>query len=228
MSAEDQKDPVAALSAFVRVSYSDLVTVVVVSVLTALAALPVVTLGGAIIAGVDTLTTVIRAEGRTEAPSTERARLVYFSESFRGNLVRGIPLGLLLVGVSVATTAYAIIALSTGSTAFLLGAVAGLYATVLAMLWVYRTASIIVREGDTPGPLESLRIAWYDLTDELAWTSLQAINAAALLLVLLWTRVGLVLLLPGLLTVLEVVAFEERSGHGARSLVRGYRGELHG
>jgi hypothetical protein len=187
-----------------------------------------VTLGVAILASVDTPTTVIRAEGRDEAPTSERARLRYFVESFRANFRRGIPLGTVLVGVVFSTGAYIQVAFSTGSTGFLLGSVVGLYAIVCATVWAYRTASIIVRSEDSPDIVEAAREAWYNLVGELSWTSLQAIIVATLCLILLWTRIGLVLLLPGLLTVLEVVVFEERDGYGAESLVFGYRGELRG
>ena len=225
--AEDL-DPIAALSAFVRISYSDMVTVIVTSLLTALAAVPVVTLGGAILAGVDTLTTIIRAEGRGDAPNSERARLRYFYESFRANLRRGVPLGVLLVAVVVMNVVYVQTAFATGSTVFLLGSVVGLYLAVFATVWAYRIASVTVRSAEPLGLVESAREAWYHLVAELSWTSLQAIVTATLVLVLLYTRIGLVLLLPGLLAVLEVVVFEERSGYGAESLVFGYRGELRG
>ncbi len=223
----EQLDPIAALSAFLRISYSDLVTVTVMSLLMTAAAIPVVTLGGAILAGVDTLTRIIRAEGRDTAPSSERARVQYFYQSFRANFRRGIPLGILLLAAIVMTGVYVQVAFTTQSTGFMLGSIVGLYVIVLVMVWVYRIASITARAETPPNTIESVREAWYHLVDNLSWTSLQAILVATLIVLLLWTRIG-ILLLPGILAVLEVVVFEERNGHGAESLVLGYRGELRG
>jgi len=226
MSTGEKNDAIAALSAFARIGYSDLLTVIVVSVLTGLAAVPVVTLGGAILAGVDTLTTVIRGEDRRSGPTTERERLRYFFGSFRTNLLRGLPLGLLLTAVVVGTSASLQVAFRGGSTAFLLGLIVGLYAVVLTTIWVYRAASIVVRATDPPGGIGSLRAAWQDMTSDLSWTGLQAVYAATLWLVLAWTQFGMLVLLAGLLAVLEVVVYEERNGYGATTLVRAYRGEL--
>ncbi|MFC6723170.1 hypothetical protein ACFQE1_01935 [Halobium palmae] len=224
----EQLDPIAALSAFLRISYSDLVTVFAMSLLIAIAAVPVVTLGGAILASVDTLTRIIRSEGRDEAPSSEWARIRYFYRSFRVNFRHGIPFGILLVAVVVVTGIYIQMAFTTQSTGFMLGSVIGLYAIVFTTVWVYRTASIVTRSKNPSGVAESAREAWHHLVDNLSWTSLQAILVAVLTVLLLWTRIGIVLLLPGMLTVLEVVVFEERNGYGAESLVLGYRGELRG
>lgn len=228
MSAVDagrETDPVAALSAFLRVAYSDLVTVIVTSVLTALAALPIVTLGGAILALVDTMQTVVTAEGHGAAPHTERERIRYYTESFRSNLVRGVPFGIVLVAAVGSTLAYTRIAFGTASSPFLVGAVVGLYVVVLLAVWVFRAGSLTVGESEPSGFRESMREAWYHLLAEPAYTALQAILAGVLVVSTAWTRIGLVLLLPGLLGVLEVVSVSELSGDGAADIVFGYRGE---
>lgn len=227
-TADEEVDPMGALSAFVRISYSDLVTVITTSLLTTLAALPVVTIGAGILALVDTLTTIITAEGRGEAPHTERARLRYYVASFRRNLRRGIPYSLVLVSVGLATASYVAIAFSTGSTPFLVGGVVGLYAVVLTTMWVFRAASVTVRSPEHPGFKTAMSEAWYHLLEELSYTALQAIGIATLVLATGFLRIAVPLLLAGLVGVLEVVSYEEVSGEGATTLYYGYRGEASG
>ncbi|MFB6188657.1 MAG: hypothetical protein ABEI57_02125, partial [Halapricum sp.] len=220
-------DPVAVLSALLRIGYSDLVTLVVTSLLTTLLAIPLVTLGGALLALEDTLTTIVTAEGRTSAPQSERARIGYFWDSFRANLTRGVPYSVLLVLVSFTAVWYVSIAFSTGSSAFLLGSVVGLYAVVIVTVWVLRAMSLVVRADEAPRFRTAMRDGWYSLLEELSFTALQAIVAATFVLISLWLWAAIPLLLPGALVLLEIVSYEELSGDGASALVLGYRGELH-
>ncbi|WP_224448709.1 hypothetical protein [Haloprofundus salilacus] len=58
----ERLDPIAAIAAFGRAAYSDLVTVVALSVATSLASLHLLTLGAALLALVETLTDVVEGE----------------------------------------------------------------------------------------------------------------------------------------------------------------------
>lgn len=214
--SDRRRNPVSALSAFLRVGYLELLTVMVLSVLTALAAIPVVTLGAAIIAGVDTMMAVLGGDGTTPESQLERVR--YFSESFADHLLQGVLFGPLLIVVTLLTGSVIRAAFAPGSTATLIAAVLGLYAVILTVVWVFRAASVTLRAPESPGPIGCLGEALVDLAGDVAWTSLHALYAATFWLALVWTRIGVVLLLPGLLVVLEIVTYEERHGAGAEAL----------
>jgi len=213
-------------AAFARVAYSDLVTILTLSVLTALSAVPVVTFGPALIALVDTITAVVLGEGRG-GPTTERARVRLYLTSLREHFRAGVPFSIILAGTVGATLAYVDIATATLSAGFLVGALLGLYAIVIGLVWTLRAASVIVRsDGDRPGTLAALieggRIGLLDPT----YTALHVIVAATLMMAASWLVIAVPLVLFGLLAVLEVVAFEELTGDGAIRIIHAYRGEL--
>ncbi|WP_117594529.1 hypothetical protein [Haloprofundus halophilus] len=222
-------DPIAAVSAFGRATYSDLVTVVALSVAASLASLPLVTLGAALLALVETMTDVVEGEAAGRRVS-ERARLAAFRESFRRNLRRGLPLSLLAIAVVATTYAYSTIALTVRQPAFLLGALAGLYAVVIVVVVLFRAASLVARAPEEPrtelSTTTALRDAAYHLLETPSFSVLQSCFAALLLGLCVSLGIAVVLLLPGWLALLEVVAFEETTGEGAERIVLAYRGEL--
>lgn len=221
-------DPVGVLSAFGRAAYSNLVTIVVVSVVTALAAIPVVTLGPALTGTVAALTTAVDAELAGER-RTERQRMRRFVDAARENLWRTLPFGFIPLGAIAASLWYLNVAFTTGSSSFLVAASFGVYVVVASFVWVLRAASLIVRSDDEnpPGTREALRDAGHHLLDAPRFSALQSVAAGVVLAFCLALGVSVFLLLTGLLATLEVVCFEEREGDGAVAVVRAYQGRLH-
>ncbi|QIO24433.1 DUF624 domain-containing protein [Haloarcula sp. JP-L23] len=224
MTDRPRLNPTGALAAFGRATYSDIVSVVLLSVAFWVVSLPVVTLGPAILALVAAMTEGVT--GRTAGRKvTERDRLRRFRQTFTGEFRRGLPLGVLLVAVVVTTLWYAQLAVSTGNGALLVGTLVGLYGIVLAVVVVFRAATLLVREG-----APSARLALWDAAKHAlstpSFTVLQASFAALLGVICIGLGIAVLVLLPGLLAVLEVVAYEESTGGGALRVVRAYQGEL--
>lgn len=219
-------NPLATASAFARVAYNDLVTVIVVSVLFTLISLPLVTIGGALVGLVGALTehvaTIAAGEKMTERETARR-----FLAMTRANVLTGLPFSVLLVGTLGATALYGTLATSGRNIAFFLGAVIGGYAVLVAIVVTFRAASLSVRApaDNRPTSRRALRDASFHLLDASSYSVLQTVTAGILVSLCVVTKVGVVLLLPGMLGVLEVISFEERSGEGAVNLVHGYEGE---
>jgi hypothetical protein len=217
-------DLTGSVAAFGRIAYSDLLTLAIVSVLATLASLPLVTVGAAILALVETVTAVATGEGRG-GPTKERQRVRLFVESFRANLRRGLPYSVALLG-TVLTAGYYVLGASGGSGLFLIGALLGLYAVVIVLAWLLRAASVTVRSTTDVSFVDAVHEGGY-LGLEYPWyTALQLVTVGMILLFAFPFPPAYVLVVPGLLALLEVVAFEETAGRGAMSLVRAYRGEL--
>lgn len=215
-------DPLAALSAFGRVAYGDALSVATLSLCFVVASLPVVTLGPATLALVDVVTTAVTDEtaGRK---TTEAERVRLFFARLRDRFVSGLPLTAVFVGSAVAEAAYLSLALSTGRGLFLVGGALGAYALLLVVVVGLRTASLLARGA--PSPFVAARDAAFHLAETPSFTVLYAFLVGVLAVVCAAVGVAVPLVLPGLLAVLEVVAFEEQSGVGAASVVRAYRGE---
>jgi hypothetical protein len=223
MNETGRLDPTAAFAAFGRVAYGDAVSVVLLSLCFVLVSLPVITLGPAALALVDVVTGVVADETRG-AKTTERERLRRFAEGVRANVVPGAALSVLLVGAVAAEAAYLSLALSTGRGLFLVGAAVGMYVLLLAVVLSLRAGSFLARGA--PSLRAAGRDAALHLAETPSFTVLYAFVVGVLVLVCAAVGVAVPLLLPGLLAVLEVVAFEEQSGVGAETVVRAYRGEF--
>jgi hypothetical protein len=222
MSQGREVTPSAVLRAAARVVYGDLVTVVITSLAFALASLPLVTLGAALLALVDTWTTVVTERDRG-APVTERGRLRLFARSFRRHLRTGLPYSLALVFVTGLTIVYAVVGLARQSGLFVLAAVVGGYLVVGVTLWCLRAASIQVRTTPTPPTRVAFGQAGATLVDRPYFAVLVATLVVVLVVLGALVRVAVPLLLPAVLAVVEVVAFEEVTGEGAAAVRETYR-----
>lgn len=221
----DEIDLMGSVTAFSRVVFSDLLTIVWVSVLCALLSLPLVTLGAALLAAVETLTAVVTGEGRG-GPTTERERLRLFAGSFRAHLSRGLPYSLVTV-VVVTTLLLYVLAASTDQTGvFFLGALVGLYAVVICFAWLLRAGSIMIRSSEPVGFVDAAHEAAYQAFAYPWYAAVQLITVGVILLIAFVVPPAYVLVVPGLLVVLEIVTFEEAHGAGAMTVVRAYRGEF--
>lgn len=218
----DEVSPGTTLRAVARVVYGDLVTVVATSLLFVLAALPLVTLGGALLALVATWTEVVTRRD-TGAPPSERGRGALFLDALWRNVRAGVPYSVLLVAVAGLTGVYYAVGVTRGSGLFLLAALVGLYAAVGALAWCLRAASFRVRTDRPLGAREAFHLAGRTFLDEPAFAVLVGVGFAVALSVGAVVRVLLPLVVPGVLVVVEVVAFEELAGDGAGAVRATYR-----
>ncbi|MFC6974428.1 DUF624 domain-containing protein [Halomicroarcula sp. GCM10025709] len=224
MTDRPRLDPTGTLAAFGRVAYSDLTSVVVLSLVFSVAALPIVTVGPAILALVAAQTAGVTGEA-AGGKITERDRLSRFKTTFVDQFRLGFVLGLPLLAVAVSTGWYASLAIANQSGTLLIGTIVGLYATVVTLVGVFRAASLVVRTGATV-PKQALWDSGLLLVETPSFTVLHVLFAALLLLLCSGLGVAVVVLLPGLLGVLEVVTYEETTGDGALRVVRAYQGQL--
>ncbi|WP_435127419.1 hypothetical protein [Halobaculum sp. D14] len=216
--------PGAVLRAAARVLYTELVTVVLTSVAFVVVALPLVTIGAGVLALVETWTTII-TERDTGAPVTERERLRLFARSVRRHLRAGVPYSVVLLAVTGLTVVYAVVGLSTQSGVFVVAAVVGVYAVIGVTMWCLRAASVSVRTEPTPPTRAAAERAGLMLLDRPYFTVLVATFAVVVVVLGALVRVAVPLLVPAVLAVVEVVAFEELAGEGAAEVRATYRRE---
>lgn len=222
MSHETERyDPVAAFSAFGRTAYGEAVSVVTLSLCFTLAVLPVVTVVPATFALVTVVTCAVTDETVGEK-TTERERLRLFWRTFRAELRQGLPLGLLAVAALLAEVLYLRWAFSTGSGVALVGSAVGVYALCFGVVWTLRAGSL--RARGAPSPIRAYRDAGDHLLEAPSFTALSALLVGVVVVLCGVVGIALPLLCPGLLAVLEVVGYEERSGVGAGAVVRAYQG----
>ncbi|QZX99229.1 hypothetical protein [Halobaculum rubrum] len=189
-----------------------------------MAVLPVVTLGPAIIAIVAATHTGVTertAGGRT----TERERINVFVRTFRSEFRRGSLLTVLPIAVAVVTVWYAGTAIASRSGPLLIGSLLGVYACVAMIAVTFRAATLLTREG-APSSRQALWDAARHLLATPAFTALHVLFIGLVILICVGLGIAVPLLLPGLLAVLEVVAYEETAGGGAIRVVKAYQGEL--
>jgi len=210
------------IRATLRAVYGDLVTVVVTSALFVLVALPVVTVGAGVLALIETWTDVLTRRD-TGAPPSERGRAGLFLASVRRNLVAGLPYSAVLAAVVGLTAVYYTLSVSQELAVFLLATLVGLYAVVIAIVWCLRAASFRVRSDPPLGARGSFHLAGQTFVDHPSFTVLVAAAVAGVLLAGSAAVVTVVLLVPGVLAIIEVVAFEEVAGDGAAAIRSTYR-----
>lgn len=214
--------PGTVATAVARVVYTDLLTVVVTSLLFVVASLPVVSLGAALLALVETWTVVI-TQRDSGAPPSERGRTRLFVAAFRRHLVAGLPYSLLLSAVAGLTALYYAVGIARGSSVFLLATLAGLYAVVIVTVWSLRAASFRVRADPPLGVRRAIGRAGRTFVDHLSFSVLVAAGVGAVLLAATAARIVIALVLPGALAIIEIVAFEEIAGDGAAAVRSTYR-----
>lgn len=222
-------DPRKTLVAFGRVLYTDIVSVVVLSLLFSFSALFVVTLGAGLLALTETMTAIVTGENRG-GPETERERVALFWSSFRRHLVTGLPISAVVLITVVTIGLYSQLTLSGESPVFVLGLLLGLYAAVIVPVWLFRTASVLVRAPveNAPRFRDAARDAAYLCLDWPSFTVLHLVAVAGLWILTAGTFVITVpILLVGMLALLEVIVFEEITrDKGAHVIHAAYRGNL--
>lgn len=214
--SESWPSPVATATTTLRVLYAELVTIVVTSVLATVASLAVVTLGPALLAAVEVLTTIVTRRD-TGAPPSERERAALFVDAFRRNLRAGLPFGLLLAAVGVVTGAYYAAGVARGDGGLLLLSLVGAYGLLAALALTLRVGSFRARSAPPPAR-EAVRLAGRSFASHWSYTVLYLVALGGVLLVAGYARIVVPLLLPGALAAFEVVAYEAVAGDGARTV----------
>lgn len=218
-------DPAAALSAFARIVWREIVSLVVLSVLFVMASLSVVTIGAALISLVDTYYSSVTFTGTGGGVSRRTAdRANHFVKNIWTYLRTGVAYTALVILGILGLYYYFRLALFGGTmTSFALGVV-GLYGTVLVFVVLYRAANVAVHADDDerPGIYLALKTAWGTVRGNLAFTSAHLVIAAILVVVSRVSVIALVVPLPALLALLEVVMYEELEGVGAKTLTYAY------
>jgi len=194
--ATDDVDLMGSVNAFAHIAYSDLMTIVLVSILFALASLPVITIGAAILAAVETMTAVVMGEGRG-GPTTERERLRLFVESFRTHLRAGVPYSVILIAVVTTMGIYGFTATIQQSGLLFIGALLGLYAVVIGVTWLFRAASIAVRAPDPIRFTDAVQNGGYIALEHPWYAAMHLITVGVILLVSVVALPAYVLVVPG-------------------------------
>jgi hypothetical protein len=216
----------ASGAALVRILYRELATVILLSLAWSLAALPLVTIGGATLALNETVTRVItdRSEDRLLG---ERDRVRAFARSLSRNARRGLPLSAFLTALLLSVWLHAQIYALSEQWIFSASTLVGLYFLVIGITWALRAASLLVRAPpeDRPGTLRAFRDG-ADLALEYPhFTGLQLLAVGAILILTSLKPVAVPLLFPATVAAIEAVAFEEITDRGAAD-IRQYYAEV--
>ncbi|PSP55763.1 hypothetical protein BRC82_04040 [Halobacteriales archaeon QS_1_67_19] len=212
----------SVLRAFVRVAYTESLTVATTSLLFVLGSLPLITAGSAFVAIVEVWTETVLAESEGRR-LRERERAGRFVEAWLANLRAGVPYSAVLLVAMTGLVAYRRLSVVTGDALFFLWTLVGLYAVVVVAVWLLRAASIRVRAaGDPPRFIAAMRRAGYSLLEEPSFTVLTIVGAGIVCLLGLVSPPVFVVVGPGLLAAGEVVGFEELFGDSAAAIRAAY------
>ena len=216
-SRHSVKRPLVVLA---KVGYHEITTVIAISVVFWLFTLPVVTIGATLLALLDVMGDVYH-DG---SPRTERGRVRRFAVSVRANLVRGLPLTVLVLFVFVNTVWYFAIVLSEPGSYYLVGGLVGVYALLVAFLFSFRLANVAVRTGaDWRSAARRAGTGWLRNPH---FSVLQISVATIMILVSVAFPVALLLALPGWLALFELVSYEELFGSDPRTVLARYRRDV--
>ncbi|HET7325384.1 MAG TPA: hypothetical protein VFJ06_13740 [Halococcus sp.] len=202
-----------------RVCYTEALTVGWSSVLFVLASIPLFTIGASLLALVETWISIITAESRGEVIS-ERERVRLFTDTWRANLVAGVPYSLSLLVIVAGSFVYRILGSTTGSALVLLWTLVSLYVVVIVLGWEFRAASIRMRSAESARPdfREAMGRAAYSLVEEPGYTVLHLAWFGGVLILSSIVPPAFVVLGPAVFAVSETVGFEELFGDGSEAV----------
>lgn len=229
MSVESpaEGNPLAALSTYFRILWREIVSIVVLSVLFSLATLSILPMGAAMIALVDTFYTSVTFTGTGGGiPPRTIDRANYFMQRIWTYLKTGLAYTVVLLLSVVGLLLYAQFAVFGGSVFRFFFGIAGIYATVLILVLVFRAGNLVAhaedRDDDRPGFTTAVGRAWSELKLAPGYLAAHVVAAATITVVCMAFPVSLVVVLPGLLALLEVVMYEELDGVGAKAIRYAY------
>jgi hypothetical protein len=221
-------DPAAALSAFFRVLWREVVSLFVLSVLFVVAAMSVLTIGPAMLSLVDTYYSSVTFTGTGGGVSRRTPdRANHFVKNIWTYLRTGLVYTLVLLVAVAGLYLYFRLALFGDTLPTFVVGVVGLYATIFALVLVYRAANVVVHAEDAddeqPGFRSAVGEAWGTFKRDPAYAAVHLVVAAAIVVVCRISIIALAIPLPALLALLEVVLYEELDGIGAKTLVYAYK-----
>jgi hypothetical protein len=218
--------PATALKAYGKILFSEIVSVVVLSVLFVFALFPVVTIGAALVSLIDTFYSSVAYTGTGGGlPRQASSRASNFVASIWDYLRVGLAFGVVFVVIVTGILTYFFAALAGSSTVVLFVGVFGVYAVVAVLVVLLRAANLIVHaenDDDTerPGFVAAVRQAYGTVTEHIAYEAVHVVAATAIVLFALLIPFGVgAFLFPGMITLLEVVFYEELDGVGAETLL---------
>ncbi|MFC6907230.1 hypothetical protein [Halalkalicoccus tibetensis] len=182
--------------------YDDLVTIITISVLFFILSIPVFTIGSSMIAAHKVINDV--HDGRR---ISEMGRMKVMIRTFSQNLLRGLPISILLLLLFFMELMYIQITLVTGSSTFLVLSVVGLYIIILTLPALIRSSNIMSQSGSSTfigSVLHSLLTITSDKKGYVKHVGKMSLIVAICSLIPI---LG-VILLPGILSVMEVKSYE--------------------
>jgi hypothetical protein len=208
----------SASRGFLRLVYEEIIVISIVSMGASLLAIPVITIGPAILAAIATVTTAAE-QRRSPTGPTDRERVRLFLDSFRRYFRVGLVFSALIAASALVTGAYAVLATTDGSSVFWFGTALGLYTTLAVVALTFRAGSVIVRAGnDPPGPPAAIKQGIDVWLASPGYATLHLLIAGLLQVGLILVPPAAIVLLAGSLAMLEVIAYEDLVGDGVGSL----------
>lgn len=225
MESRADQDPVAALSAYLRIAVSELLSIFVLSILFTLASLSIVTMGAAFISLIDTFYSSVTFTGSGGGvPPRTSDRANHFVSQIWTYLKTGLAYTVILILALVGLLTYFNLALRGGSFVTIVFGVAGIYATTIVLVILGRAANILAHaEDDKPGIRRAVGEAWTSMRENLPYAGLHVVVAATIVLVCRAIPVLMPVALPALLALLEVLMYEELRGVGAETVKYAYQ-----
>lgn len=198
-----------------RLCYDHILSIVVLNVLFVVFSIPVVTLGGSVLALLETLATIVDDPHHR----TVRSRAALFVQNFRGSLIDGIPYTIVLLLTAFSVITYRLVSIQTSDAWYQIGVLVGFYAIVVVPIWLLRVAHLALVEAPaSSGFYERLVRSGRQAMAYPGFTFLHLSTFAVLLVLSSAVSLLLWFLLPGILVIIEVVAYEELLGAGAGEL----------
>lgn len=210
----------ATFSAFVRIVYTEMLTVVLLSVAFTLTMIPVVTLGSGLVALVHTMQTVVLSSDRPP----ERDRLKLFVSEFRAHLYTGLPYTGAAVLAAFAIFSYISLVVTAPGIQAILGGLVGFYALIIVPVWLFRISNLSTNySSESTGFIHALIYSGQLTVEYPLYTFLHLVSVGALIVICSIVPIALFVVLPGVLAVLEVLICEEVAGEGVQPVLEWYQ-----
>lgn len=207
MSDEQSPSVRRAFLVAVKFLYYEMVSVIALSALFWLVSIPVLTLGGSLLALFETVSAIYSGSG----PRQEVPRIRYFLRAARRNIKRGLPLTAGLLFVPFNTYWYFQIGLSSQhDQMYLLGGIAGLYLFLIVVVFVLRTANVATRTGSELR--EAVELAARSFARRPYFAIFHTSAAVLAMLGGLFFLIALLFVVPASLALFEIVSYEEMTG----------------
>ena len=202
--------------ALVKLGYYEMTSIVALSVLFWLVSLPLLSVGGAILALFDVLSSVYTGTG----PTGERDRMSSYLQSVRRNVIRGLPLSGVILFVVFNTYWYFAIGLWGRATQFLLGGIFSVYVILIGIVSMLRLVNI-ERQTEV-APRQAIRLTATSWRQHTHFMILQSSVVGVIMGISVVFPAAVLCILPAGLTLFEVAAYEELTGTDPGTMLARY------